>query len=150
MPLGLVIGMISASATLIAGIALALTYRQFKRIDQSIKGNTYQLLSDQAIAFLKLLLEYPHLKYLDLGESGGSKAKRQQAIFDRMLANYLENVWAQMQLGLLHEELAASYERLIDAVTNNPAIARQMMAPNFSEGLRRYIADRSTVSNGPK
>jgi hypothetical protein len=93
MGVSVVFNAISSFGTVIAGVALWLTYRQFCRLDESVKGNSYQLLADQAIQMLKLLLEYPHLKYLDLTDAKASKADRQQAIFDRLLANYLSNMW---------------------------------------------------------
>lgn len=141
MNLNVAASVISASGTIVAAIALAFTYVQFRRLDQSIKGNTYQLTSNQAIDILKLLLEHPEIEYLDLPLGSGDPDRRRQAVFDRLLANYLDNVWGQMQLGLVSHELRRTYISLIDqVVTNNPAIAEQMMKPNFSQSLREHIA----------
>lgn len=132
---------ISSFGTVVAGVALLLTYMQFRRLDKSIKGNTYQLLADQIIQILKLLLEYPHLMYLDLTNPKTSRSDREQAIFDRLLANYLDNAWGQIKLGLLDTEIAEANRNFIAMVVKaNPRIASQMMQPNFEKSLRDYVA----------
>jgi hypothetical protein len=148
MGVSVVFNAISSFGTVIAGVALWMTYRQFRRLDESVKGNSYQLLADQAIQMLKLLLEYPRLKYLDLTDAKASKADRQQAIFDRLLANYLSNMWGQMGFGLMDDELQDAYRSLIEMViSTNPQIVRQMMQPNFAKSLRTYIADLVNTGN---
>src|SRR5437867_2048968 len=126
---------ISSFGTVIAGVALWLTYTQFRRLDESVKGNSYQLLADQAIQMLKLLMEYPHLKYLDLTDAKASKADRQQAIFDRLLANYLSNMWGQMGFGMLDAVLS---ETTIISVRGRQRcmIGRAAARPNLRSGHR--------------
>jgi hypothetical protein len=136
-----VLSLISSLGTIVAALALFMTYVQFRRLDRSIKGNTYQMLSDQAIDLLKLPLQYPQLGYLRLADAGEDDRSRQQAVFDRLWANYLDNVWGQMQLGLMSSDLYATYMSLIEQlVVQHPGIAEQMTSPNFTESLRLHVA----------
>jgi hypothetical protein len=46
-----------------------------------------------------------------------------------MWANYIDNVWGQMKLGLMSAELRATYLALIERfVQLHPAVAQQMSA----------------------
>jgi hypothetical protein len=136
MNIQLVIGALGALGTVVAGVALALTYVQVRRLDRSIKGNTYQLLSDQALSLLALSIEYPDLRYMQFGPSENDRAEHRQAVYERMWANYIDNVWGQMNLGLISAELRATYLALIEQFLRLIP-ERNRLGPNFSASLRR-------------
>jgi len=129
----------AAVGTFLAAIALILNVRQSRQLEQSIRGNTYQQLANYALELYKILLETPALSYLDLPSD--SKEGREQILFDRLLGNYLENIWLQRRYGLVDEELAAAYDGLLRKVLlHHPKVQHEMSGDNYVQSLRKYIA----------
>ena len=132
------INIISALGSLFAGIALILSIAQFRSLENSIRGNTYQQLTGYAVELKKILLEYPELDYLYTKHSDPSK--RNQLIFLRLVGNYLDNAWYQKKYGLVDKELWNSYDELIkEIITNHPEIRKLITQKNFSKSFRDHI-----------
>lgn len=141
MDLNLIASIAASVGTLVAGVALFLNYRQLRGLDRSVRGNTYQQLASFALGFHCLLLEHPELNYLYTADAPDEKA-RNQRILDRIVANYLENMWFQCQLGLLGNELDETFVELLRHVlAEHPGVAEHMTKPNFARGLRTRVQD---------
>ncbi len=132
------IDILSAIGTILAAIALILNVFQFRRLEMSIRGNTYQQLTGYAVELKKMLLEHPELEYLYTKNVDGKK--RKQLIFERFIGNYLDNVWYQKKYGLVDDELWNSYDELIkEIVQEHPEILELILQPNFSKSFREHV-----------
>ena len=127
----------SALGIIIASIALILNFLQFRRLEKSIKGNTYQQLAQYALKIKEILLEHPDIQYL---YTMAGDEKRSQEIFNRLIGNYLEDMWFQRKYGLIDEEMWKAYDELVrQIVASHPRIVTHMLQPNFASSLREYI-----------
>jgi hypothetical protein len=137
MTIDTVANLAAAIGVMLAAIALILNLLQFRRLEMSVRGNTYQQLALYAAEIKKLLLEYPELEYL---YTKGSGEKRNQYIFERLIGNYLDDAWYQRRHGLIDQELWDTYDQLILALINeHPSIVDLILQPNFSKGFRDHV-----------
>jgi hypothetical protein len=135
----------AALGTLIAGIALFMNLIQFRRLEYSIRGNTYQQLAQYALNVKEILLAHPDVEYLYAKPRSEGRA---QAVFDRVIANFIEDVWVQKKYGLLDGEMWQAYDGLIrEIIAAHPGVVKHMQQPSFVTGLRDYI--RQVVRETP-
>jgi len=133
------IDILTALGTIFAAIALLLNIVQFRRLEHSIRGNTYQQLTGNAFELKKILLEYPDLDYLYTKKA--SPESRNQLIFERLIGNYLDNAWYQKKYGLMDNELWTSYDELIKVLIHeHPEMLNLITQKNFSKSFRDHIS----------
>lgn len=133
-----IVDILTALGSLVAGIALILNIAQFKSLENSIRGNTYQQLTGIAIELKKILLEHPELEYLYTKNT--DPEERNQIILLRLIGNYLDNAWYQKKYGLVDKELWVSYDELIkELLREHPEIKELILQKNFSKSFRDYI-----------
>lgn len=133
-----IVDILTALGSLVAGIALILNIAQFKSLENSIRGNTYQQLTGIAIELKRILLEHPELEYLYTKKT--DPEERNQIILLRLIGNYLDNAWYQKKYGLVDKELWGSYDELIkELLREHPEIKELILQKNFSKSFRDYI-----------
>lgn len=127
----------TAIGLIVAAIALILNFFQFRRIEMSIKGNTYQQLAQFALELKRILIENPEISYV---YTQNNNELRKQEIFDNLIGNYLEDIWLQRKYGLIDEEMWLAYDGLTrELIANHPNVAKLMGESNYVGSLREYI-----------